>query len=211
MPRPRSLTHDQVASAALAVIDDEGLAGLTMRVVAKRLGVSTMALYRYVDDRQELEYLVVEHVLGAVTAAPPDPDLPWRDRIEIMATRVRDAVGAHPAVAPLTVAYRHMSTAVLRWSETVVGILTDAGIEGERRVIALRALLAFVLGAIQLEHLGPLPGEGTREIAALPATRFPLMAETARQAAGVGPEQEFRHGLALLLDGLAGAAGPRPR
>jgi AcrR family transcriptional regulator len=65
VPRPRSLTPDQLAVAALAVIDRDGLAGLTMRAVATQLGVSTMGLYRYVRDRRELEALVVELVLGA--------------------------------------------------------------------------------------------------------------------------------------------------
>jgi AcrR family transcriptional regulator len=73
MPRPRTLTHAQVASAALAVIDRDGLPALSMRAVAKDLGMSTMALYRYVDDREELEGLVVELVLSAVDTGPPAP------------------------------------------------------------------------------------------------------------------------------------------
>lgn len=195
MPRPRSLTHAHLASAALTVIDRDGLAGLSMRAVAKELGVSTMALYRYVDDREELERLVVELVLGAVDTESPAP-------IEVMVGRLRDAVGAHPAVVPLTIAHRHVSRSVLRWSEAVLGILAEAGIEGERRVIALRGLLGYVIGAIQLEHLGPLSGAGTVVIAELPADEFPYMAETARQARKVGADEEFFGGLDALLRGL---------
>ncbi|MDX6313745.1 MAG: hypothetical protein QOF84_2168 [Streptomyces sp.] len=202
MPRPRSLTHAQVASAALTVIDRDGLPGLSMRAVAKELGMSTMALYRYVDDREELEAHVVELVLGAVDTEPPPPDGPWPERIEAMVRRIRDAVGAHPAVVPLTLAHRHRSPGVLRWSEAVLGILTDAHFEGERRVIALRSLLSYVIGAIQLEHLGPLSGEGTVAITELPPAEFPYMTETARSARNVGPDQEFLGGLAVLLRGL---------
>jgi AcrR family transcriptional regulator len=202
MPRPRSLTHSQIASAALTVIDRERLAGLTMRTVAKELGVSTMALYRYVADRDELERLVVELVLGAVDTTPPPADLPWRERIEVLVLRLRDTVGAHPEIVPLTLTHRHLSPGALRWSETVLGILTEAGIGGERRVIALRGLLAYVIGAIQLEHLGPLAGRGTTAIAG--RSEFPFMAETARYAAGVDADQEFRGGLALVLGGVLG-------
>ncbi|RST16535.1 TetR/AcrR family transcriptional regulator [Streptomyces sp. WAC05374] len=202
MPRPRSLTHDQLASAALAVIDREGVAGLSMRAVAQELGTSTMALYRYVDDREQLEGLVVELVLGAVDSAPPPANAPWPDRIEAMVRRLRDAVSAHPAVVPLTVTHRHRSRAGLRWSEAVLAILTEAGFEGERRVIALRGLLGYVIGAIQLEHLGPLSGEGTVAISALPPGEFPYMAETARHARGVSRDEEFLGGLAVLLRGL---------
>jgi AcrR family transcriptional regulator len=202
MPRPRSLTQEQLASAALTVIDRDGLAGLSMRAVAQELGMSTMGLYRYVDDREELERLVVELVLSAVDTEPPDREVSWRERVEIMARRLRDTVGAHPAVVPLTITHRHRSLGVLRWSEAVLGVLTEAGIEGERRVVALRGLLSYVIGAIQLEHLGALSGPGTVVISQLPSADFPHMAETARHARNVDPDQEFLGGLTMLLDGL---------
>ncbi|MYU14954.1 TetR family transcriptional regulator [Streptomyces sp. SID8361] len=202
MPRPRSLTPDQLASAALAVLDREGLAGLSMRAVAKELGMSTMGLYRYVDDREELEGLVVERVLGAVDTTPPDPGAPWGERLRTMVGRLRDTVGAHPAVLPLTLAHRHRSPSSLRWAETVLGILTEAGLDGERRVLALRALLGYVIGAIQLEHLGPLSGAGTVTISELPSDEFPYLADTARQARSVGAEREFFGGLEVFLRGL---------
>ncbi|PPS67780.1 MULTISPECIES: TetR/AcrR family transcriptional regulator [Streptomyces] len=202
MPRPRSLSHAQLASAALSVIDRDGLAGLSMRSVAKELGMSTMALYRYVDDREELERLVVDLVLGTVDTEPPGPEAPWQQRIEVLMGRLRDAVAAHPEIVPLTVAHRHRSLAGLRWSESVLGVLTEAGFDGDRRVIALRGLLGYLIGAIQLEHLGPLSGDGTLAIAELPSDAFTLMAETARHARKVSADREFTGGLALLLRGL---------
>ncbi|MET9758825.1 TetR/AcrR family transcriptional regulator [Streptomyces sp. NPDC006372] len=202
MPRPRSLTHTKLASAALVVIDRDGLAGLSMRSVAKELGMSTMALYRYVDDREELERLVVDHVLTSVDTEPPGHEAPWQQRIEVLVRRLRDAVGAHPEVMPLTVAHRHRSLAGLRWSESVLGVLTEAGFGGEQRVVALRGLLGYVIGAIQLEHLGPLSGEGTVAITELPPDTFPHMTETARHARKVSADREFLGGLALLLRGL---------
>jgi len=202
MPRPRSLTPTQLATAALAVIDRDGLAGLSMRAVAKEIGVSTMALYRYVEDREQLEELVVELVLCAADTEPPPAELPWRERIEVMVVRLRDAVAAHPSVVPLTLAHRHTSPGVLRWSETVLAVLTEAGFEGERRVVALRCLLAHVIGVIQLEHLGPLSGPGTAALADLPTADFPRLAKTARSARNVSAEREFREGLAVLLRGL---------
>lgn len=202
MPRPRSLTQDRLSSAALAVIDRDGLGGLSMRTVAKELGMSTMALYRYVQDRDELEQLIVERVLSTVDPAPPAVDLPWPDRLRTMVTRLRDSVGAHPAVVPLTLTHRHRSPSVLRWSETVLGILAASGIEGEQRVIALRGLIGFVIGAIQLEHLGPLSGRGTVAITELPADEFPHMTEVAHHARKVDADREFFGGLDVLLRGL---------
>ncbi|SDM49558.1 TetR/AcrR family transcriptional regulator [Streptomyces wuyuanensis] len=202
MPRPRSLTHDRLASAALAVIDRDGLAALSMRTVAKELGVSTMALYRYVRDREELERLVVDAVLDGLDAEPPPSDMPWDRRVEAMVRRLRDSVSAHPAAVPLTVTHRHRAPGALRWSETVLAILTEAGFRGDRRVIALRALLAYVIGALQLEHLGPLAGEGTAVISDLGQADFPQLSATARRARHITDEQEFFGGLTALLRGL---------
>ncbi|MFU8853280.1 TetR/AcrR family transcriptional regulator [Micromonospora sp. SL1-18] len=202
MPRPRSLTPAQLADAALAVVDRDGLAALTMRAVGNELGMSTMALYRYVADREELEGLVVERVLDGVDVTPPDTG-PWPDRIRVLVERIRSAVGAHPAVVPLFPAHRHRSPGVLRWAEAVLQVLTEAGFHGTRRVVALRGLLSYVIGAIQLEHLGPLSGAGTVAMARLPRDEFPHMAETARAARTVGPDEEFGGGLDILLRGLA--------
>ncbi|WP_329381304.1 TetR/AcrR family transcriptional regulator C-terminal domain-containing protein [Streptomyces sp. NBC_01351] len=202
MPRPRSLTPDRLAAAALAVIDRDGLTGLSMRAVAVELGISPMALYRYVQDREELEALVVELALSTVDFTPPAPGRPWQDRVTELVARLRDAVGAHPAVLPLTLTHRHRSPSVMRWAETLLGVLTEAGVGPEERIIALRALLAYVIGAVQQEHLGALSGAGTAAIATLPPERFPYLAEAARSAPALTPDREFHGGLALLLRGL---------
>ena len=203
MPRPRSLTPGQIASAALAVIDRDGLDALTIRAVTAELGVSTMALYRYVDGRDQLESLVVDLVLSDIaTTAPPGPT--WRDRVAVLAERVRVAVGAHPAVVPLLMTHRHRSPGLLTWSETMLGVLTGAGFDGTARVVALRAITGYLVGALQMQHLGPLAGAGTGAIAA--QSMFPLMSRTARDAAGVTPEAEFTAGLTALLTGLAPTA-----
>ncbi|WP_067833680.1 TetR/AcrR family transcriptional regulator [Actinomadura kijaniata] len=153
MPRPRALTRAQI-TAALAVLDRDGHAALSMRAVAGRLGTSTMALYRYLDDRAALEALMVERVLDAIDPVPP-ADGPWPRRVTTMAERLRAAVSAHPEIVPLTLAHRHTSSGLLGWSRTVLGILADAGLTEPERAIALRGLPAFVIGTIHMDHLGP--------------------------------------------------------
>jgi hypothetical protein len=94
-------------------------------------------------------------------------------------------------------AHRQSSPSVLRWSETVAKILADAGLTGSDRVLALRCLSAYAVGALQLAYLGPLAGHGTA------VDEFPYMSGTARSAANVDPDTEFRGGLTILLAGLA--------
>lgn len=205
MPRPKSLTQAQIAAAALAVVDRDGLAALSMRAVASELGMGTMSLYRYVTDRAQLEDLVIDLVLTGVDLTPPPG--PWPRRITALAERVRVALAEHPAVVPLTFTRRHGSTGTLRFGEQVLQILTEAGFTGRGRVIALRSLNAYIIGAIQQEHLGALSGPGTIALAALPPEEYPQLTENARTARAVPPDEEFGQGLDLLIRGLQTSLG----
>lgn len=201
MPRPRSLTLAGIADAALAVLDRAGPAGLSMRAVAAELGTSTMALYRYVEDRAELETAVVDHLLAAVDLALPAAAA-WPDQVRALMVRVRAAVAAHPHAVPLLLTHRHASPASLRWINTMLGVLTAAGFTGPRRVIAQRSLVSYLLGNLLAQHLGPLSGPGTTEMAALTDTDLAHLADTARHARQVTPDDEFHRGLTILLRGL---------
>jgi hypothetical protein len=99
--------------------------------------------------------------------------------------------------------HRQSSVHSLRWAESTLAVLTGAGFDGARRVIALRAILAYLTGAIQLAHLGPLAGAGTDAIAALPPDEFPLMSAVAQGARRMPADAEFRGGLDALLAGLS--------
>lgn len=198
MPRPRSLTTERLASATLAVIDRDGLDALTMRAVAKELGMATMSLYRYVTDKDELEILVVDHVLAGVDLAVPPGD--WRERVTEVLSRVRKAVVTHSATVPLLLRHRHAVPASLVLIEAMLAILTDAGFAGERRVIAQRTITAYVFGMLQNEHYGSLAGAGTAAMAT--QEQFPLLAETAALAREVAGDVEFHKGLEVVLRGL---------
>ncbi|AHH20311.1 putative transcriptional regulator, TetR family [Nocardia nova SH22a] len=201
MPRPRSLTSADLSSAALAVIDRGGLSALTMRAVAKELGMATMALYRYVADRDALEALVVEQILGGIdTSTPADAD--WRTRLAILLDRMRAAVAAHPATAPLVPRHRHASAAALRWMDATLAALADGGFEGRERVIAQRTLVAFLLGYLENEHYAAIGGAGTAVIATIAPERYPYLVAAATQARDTSPEEEFRGGVEILLRGL---------
>jgi AcrR family transcriptional regulator len=201
MPRPRSLTHDAIATAALAVIDHDGLGALSMRTVAAELGMGAMSLYRYVSGRQEIERLAVDLIFRAVDPGVP-PHSPWEQQVTELAQRARTAIAAHPAVIPLLYAHHQSSPSAWRWLEAVLSALTQAGFTGPQRVIACRSLQAYIIGAVEIESLGPLTGAGTAALAALPPDAHPLVAETAQDAFTVTPAQEFQQGLAILIDGL---------
>ncbi|WP_331755674.1 TetR/AcrR family transcriptional regulator [Streptomyces sp. NBC_01643] len=205
MPRARSLTLPAISSAALKVIDRDGLAGLSMRAVADELGMGTMSLYRYVDTREQLEVLVADMVLG-----PAHPELEgpgrWQDQVKLLVDRMRDSFAAHPAAAPLVLTHRFSAENGLRWAEALLGVLTDAGFSGVRRVVAFRSLVSYVVGSLQLEYFGPFPRDGEVLPAEQRADEFPLLAENARDGRRIDFDQEFRLGLTIVLDGLRPAS-----
>jgi AcrR family transcriptional regulator len=201
VPRPRSLTDDQLVAAALAVVDREGLPALTMRTVARELGVATMGLYRYVADRQALETLVVDHVFRSVDLSLPEGG--WQDRIRVLLDRIRVAVARHPAIVPLVLRHRQAAPGSLRLIEAMLSVLTDAGLSGADRVLAQRTLIGFLLGFLQNEHFAALSGPGTIVMSELPPGDYPLLARTAADARSLPPDEEFRRGLDIVLRGLA--------
>jgi AcrR family transcriptional regulator len=204
MARPRSLTHDRIAAAALAVVDRDGLPTLSMRTVATELGIGTMSLYRYVADREEVERLIVDSILAGLDLTLPSEGL-WTDLVSLLVQRMRTAIGDHPHVTPLLVAHRHTSTGLFRWGEAVLAVLTSAGFVGERRVIAFRCLVSYVIGTLQYQQLGSVSGPGTDALAALRRDEYPLLGQAARDARQITSDEEFRGGLALVLAGISRA------
>lgn len=200
MPRPRSLTVDQIASAALQIVDRAGLAALSMRAVAHDLGVGTMSLYRYVADREALEVLVVDRMLDDVGLPQTSSD--HAAALAALAGQVRAIGTEHPHAVPLLLAHRHRSPRALDWGESVLTHLAAAGIDAEDRVFAFRTLLAFVFGALQTGQLGGIQGAGTDVIAGLPALEYPMLSAAAARARTISSHEEFHRGLQLVLTGI---------
>jgi AcrR family transcriptional regulator len=203
--RPAKFSRQQLQTAALALVDAHGLAGLSMRALAAALGTGPMTIYNHVTDRAHLDALVVEAVM-AKADWPRAPHADWRVDVRVIATAAWRAVRTHPNAIPLILTRRSHSAAVLEWSEALLAALVRGGRSGRPLLIAFRAVTAFVMGFAQVELAGPLSVEPPAKIIArfkaLPASEYPHLIEIARAAATSDPAQEFRKGLELLLAGF---------
>jgi hypothetical protein len=161
-----------------------------------------MSLYRYVSGREEVERLIVDRIFLAVDASV-SPRASWKRQVRELSEALRVAVAEHAVVIPLILIHFQHSPSAWSWLEALLKTLTRAGFTVQQRVIAVRTLQAYVVGALQSEFLGPLDGAGSSAMAALSAGDFPLIVETAQAAASVTPEEEFGQGLVVLLDGLS--------
>jgi AcrR family transcriptional regulator len=208
MPAPRKFTREQLQAAALALVDEQGVAGLTMRSLAAALGTGPMTIYNYVDGREGLDQLVT----GAVMAEarwPAEAPGDWGDEVLAVAEGMWRAVRAHPHAIPLILTRRSLDLATLRPAEALLRALARGGRAGAELLVAFRAVSGFITGFAQAELAGPLSStsdEGltaiTDRIAALPADRFPKLIEIAGAAVKSDPEAEFRAGLCIILAGL---------
>ncbi|GAA0476748.1 hypothetical protein Ade02nite_43290 [Paractinoplanes deccanensis] len=175
MDDKRRLILDQ----ALALVDERGLAAMSMRAVAERVGLTSMALYPYVGGKDALLDGLVDLLnmeLGADLdqagghassqagdRADGDPaggdrgELDWRRRLRALGRAVRALAGKHPGAFPLLL-NRPAAGASTSWLTAALrGVLHDAGVAEVRVPRLARMILAFLLGYATGEVTGGLP------------------------------------------------------
>jgi AcrR family transcriptional regulator len=173
--RPGGLSLDRIVTATLELVDEQGIGAATMRAVSSRLGVRSMSLYRYVQDRDELFDVVVERIVGELADDPEVQLRPvdgWRPYLAGMAHGVRRYARAHPHAFPL-VATRPPSAPwvnpplrSLRWVEAMLTGLVREGFSDEQVLFTYRTFNSFLLGYLLLETSAmtlrdPKPGDGS--------------------------------------------------
>ena len=164
MDDKRRLILDQ----ALALVDEQGLGAMSMRAVAERVGLTSMALYPYVGGKDALLDGLVDLLhLELGTAYGDDPaDIDWRQRLRALGRAVRGLSLRHPRAYPLILNRPSPGgswlTAALR------ATLHDAGVPPERAPRLTRMICAFLLGYTTGEVTGGLPGATEPDIDPVP-------------------------------------------
>ena len=158
MDDKRRLILDQ----ALALVDERGLAAMSMRAVAERVGLTSMALYPYVGGKDALLDGLVDLLnleLGSAVGADL-VDIDWRRRLRGLGRSVRALAYAHPGAFPLLL--NRSAGASASWLVAALrGVLHDAEVP-ERRIPRLaRMICAFLLGYTTGEVTGGLPAAET--------------------------------------------------
>jgi AcrR family transcriptional regulator len=141
-----------VVDAAAAVVDRDGIDGLTMRRVAEELDSSPMALYRHVRDKDELLVALLDRLVERL----PRPDLPEdpRDRILVAFGVIHDGLAASPWVVGLLAAGDLMAPSMAWLIEEIHAGLVACGLPAERAVAAYRALWQFTIGELTIRDAG---------------------------------------------------------
>ncbi len=190
-----TLSREVIAAAALALIDANGLAGLSMRKLGAELGVEAMSLYHYIENKSDLLDAVVDHLYGEIDLPTSIDIANWEQAIRQGLRAFLTVLLEHEA-APELFASRSVrsenSMRVLHWAhERFVGV----GLSVEQAHMALHLAVSFAMGHAVNEI-------GT-SVAPQPAGDVPdAMAAYFGQIEQITGDEMFEAGLDMLVAGI---------
>jgi AcrR family transcriptional regulator len=211
MPTRTPLSRERVLDGALAVADAGGIAGLTIRSIADKLGVKPMSIYHHVANKEEILDRIVDMVFAEIELPVPGGD--WRTEMYRRAVSERAALNRHPWAIQLLQSRTHPGPATLRHHDAVIGSLRGGGFSIEMTAHAFALIDSYVLGFALSEAALPIHGpESTTEVAEsimqqYAGDTYPHLTEFSIEHVvkpGYDFGLEFAFGLDLVLDGLAG-------
>ena len=209
--RPPRITRESVLDAALRRLDSDGPDAVTIRALARDLGVSPMTLYGHVADKDELLLALVDRLAERLEhpALPADP----REAILLRWQTIYDGLAEHTWLPEVLARRRLMAASVLGALEDIHAALVHSGMSLEQAIRAYRIMWHYTLGSL-LVRAGTA-GERTparsvqAELRGAPdPSRFPTLAASAQTWRRIDGVDTYRDDLRNLLDGLlaAGAA-----
>ncbi len=206
-PRKRPLTREAIVASALAIIDSEGLEGLTMRKVAERLEASAGALYGHVANKRQLLELMVDRVFEGL-AVPPANSAGWPEQVKQMCRDIRGRLSSHRGLARVMLGRIPVGPSFVTVLEQQLAFLTDAGVP-DRIAAYLGDLLGLYVAAFAFEESvwGDEDASGADQFSsyleALPSDRFPYIAALHHIMTGINHDERFELGLEIILQGVA--------
>jgi AcrR family transcriptional regulator len=206
------MSRERVLRAAVRLADETGIESLTMRKLARGLGVEAMTLYYYVANKEEILAGIVDLVVSEIESPGEGPDghaVSWKDSLRRSAISAHEVLMRHRWAAALMLS-GSVSEPRMRQMEGILRCLRQAGFSAEMTHHAYHAVESHIMG-FTLWLVGmALEAEKRPDLAAsflqgLPRDRFPYLAEhigTHLLPPSEYTGSEFEFGLDLILDGL---------
>lgn len=144
MPRD-TLTQEQIVKAAIDVLDAEGLEGLNMRSLGKRLGSAATAAYWHVKSKERLVVLAADEVWGEIEL-PELSATEWRAAATAMATGLYEMISRHLWLVPAMSTTLVYGPGKARHDDHCLAVYETAGFTGVAADWAMNTVFVFVLG-----------------------------------------------------------------
>jgi TetR/AcrR family tetracycline transcriptional repressor len=212
------LTRDRIVEAALATMDREGLEAVSMRRIAREVGVEAMSLYHHVADKDDLLDALCARVMSDFRI-PEHDDRPWIERARDGAREWRRVLKSHPNVIALFAERSKPMTEVsaLRPMEHALSLIMESGIDEREAVQVFNVMGGYIMGFVMMETgrmftAGAVDADAPEPAAVaatFPAGQLPCITAALPYLAACDPDEQFEFGLDLMLGGLQ-ARRPRP-
>ena len=203
---PRSV--ENIVSVAADLVDEFGIDGVNMRLLAERLRTGTATIYRHVAGKDELMVYVLDARMGEIVAAydaSAARPRTWREALERIAFAYRRFLIAHPNMLPLLVGRLPIGPNALTIRERSLTALTERGFPQELAARAFTTLLQYVVGSAVTQAGSPAPDEAAAirdYYRSLDPTAYPHIAAAAQALTRTPSEAGFAEGLEIVLDGI---------
>ena len=216
-----ALTREAVVARALEIGTAEGLQAVSLRRVAQELGVTPMALYRHVRDKQDLMNAMTEAVLEGIDATVGfRPGMTWTEQMRLAIDNYKKHIDARPLFLPLSIAYNGEGPpAFWKVLEDLLAILLDAGFGRREAIVLIRMISNLLAGYLLLLQQGAPPDALWLDAPqidllrrrfvltqlSLPRDEFPNLIESAEDTAEVwlsDPDHWWRNTVDLIMFGL---------
>ena len=205
------LTRDRIVEAALDVMDREGLEALSMRRLAREVGVEAMSLYHHVADKDDLLDAVCARVMTDFRV-PETDDRPWIERARHGAREWRRVLKSHPNVIALFAERSKPMTQLdaLRPMEYALSLIMESGADEREAVQVFNVMGGYIMGFVMMET-GQMFTAGALDASnpdvsivapTFPTAQLPCIAATLPHLATCDPDEQFEFGLDLMLGGL---------
>ncbi len=214
-PKP-GLSAEMVARAAVKVADAEGLDAVSMQRVAQEAGVTTMALYRYVKNKEELIDRMIE-LAGGPAPRPNAKRSDWRDALKEWVKGCTGIYQRHPWFLQAATARRRvMGPNELEWLNAALAALHEAGLTGREQMEAFLVLIGHVRSRADFsagESKGISAAEWmrvTRELAECQQERYAALLRAIDDGGfSSSRKDDFDFGLECILAGIERMARDR--
>jgi AcrR family transcriptional regulator len=213
-PARAPLTRERALTTAVALADADGIGSLSMRRLARELGIEAMSLYHHVANKEDILDWMIELVFGEIELPPADAD--WKIAMRVRADSARAAMTRHPWAISLMESRSSPGPATLRHHDAVLGCCRAAGFSVAMAAHAFSLIDSYIYGFVLQEVNLPFDdGSDLGEVVEsmmLPFSPddYPHLVELTTEhilKPGYRYGDEFEYGLGLILDGLAAAAG----
>lgn len=207
------LSRARIISAAVGLIEREGVEAVSMRRIAALLDCGVMSLYNHVPSKAALLDDVAERVISGIEFTAM-PGASWEEQVRAQARAFRAIARKYPRSTMLVVSRPTASLTGLRPIENALATLREAGCGGSEAVLIVRAFIAFIMGSL-LREVGVTPGlredngsadRGGAAIMAAAApdpVEFPQVTSLATELSRRDPDGDFEFGLDLLVHAIA--------